>query len=277
MEIHKDKEQAAYIACNIPHILIIDGQELYFKAPPLKNDIYKYRCRKSQCNYFIKINRDNIKKFINKEKDINYTECNQHSNHIDKIIKEKSSNNIHTPEEEYKIALSLIKFNINQGLSFHLTNFKTNNINWRKGKIRALLYKLREEFFPKEEEFLRDIGNIKIKLSDSNEIGEEPFCLAKGEFINYNKKNIVEKYIIFGSLFQLNLFKEIDELFIDGTFKVAPKNWYQLLNIFAYIKNKNFYLPISYIFLSSKNIELYMEVFRILKKNIELINKDINF
>ena len=101
MEIHKDKEQAAYIACNIPHILKIDGQELYFKAPPLKNDIYKYRCRKSHCNYFIKINRDNINKFINKEKDINYTECNQHSNHIDKIIKQKSSNNIQTPEEEY--------------------------------------------------------------------------------------------------------------------------------------------------------------------------------
>ena len=157
MENHKDKEQAAYIAYKVPHILIIDGQEFYFKAPPLKNDIYKYRCRKSQCNYYIKISRDEINKFQNKEKDINYTEFNQHSNHIDKIIKQKSSNNIRKPEEEYKIGLSLIKLNINQGLSFHLTNFENNNINWRKGKIRALLYKLLEEFFPKEEEFFRDI------------------------------------------------------------------------------------------------------------------------
>lgn len=38
------------------------------------------------------------------------------------------------------------------------------------------------------------------------------------------------------SPFQINLYTEIKEIFIDGTFKVAQK---LLLNIYEYIKNKN--------------------------------------
>ena len=62
---------------------------------------------------------------------------------------------------------------------------------------------------------------------------------------------------------------EIDELFIDGTFKVCPKNWYQLLNIFGFIKKKNFYLPLTFILLNSKNEELYNECFSQLIKIIK--------
>ena len=80
------------------------------------------------------------------------------------------------------------------------------------------------------------------------------------------KKNKLERVIIFSSQFQLNLFKEINELYIDGTFKVSPKNWFQFLNIFGYIKNKNIYIPLSYIILSSKDEELYTHAFN------ELIN-----
>ena len=41
--------------------------------------------------------------------------------------------------------------------------------------------------------------------------------------------------------FQINFFQNVDELFIDGTFKVAPKNWFQLLNIFGYEKKRIIY------------------------------------
>ena len=64
--------------------------------------------------------------------------------------------------------------------------------------------------------------------------------LCKGEFINFKKENILEKYVVFSSEFQINLFTEIDELFLDSTFKICPSNWYQLLNFFGYIKKKNF-------------------------------------
>ena len=41
---------------------------------------------------------------------------------------------------------------------------------------------------------------------------------------------------MFESPFQLKLYGEIEEIFIEGTFRVAPKEWYQLLNIYGYIK-----------------------------------------
>ena len=90
------------------------------------------------------------------------------------------------------------------------------------------------------------------------ENNEEAFCVYKGDFINFNKNNKLERFIIFSSQFQLNLFSEIDELYIDGTFKVCPKNWYQLINIFGFIKNKNFYIPLAYIIVNSKDEELFI-------------------
>ena len=71
----------------------------------------------------------------------------------------------------------------------------------------------------------------------------------------------MEKYIIFGSEFQLNFYSEIQELFIDGTFKICPKNYYQLVNIFGFNKKKNFYMPLNFILLISKNEELYTETY----------------
>jgi hypothetical protein len=105
------------------------------------------------------------------------------------------------------------------------------------------LYSIREETFPKDEAFLNYINQITIKLNDKNINNEEAFCIYKGDFINFHKNNKLERDIIFSSQLQLNLFKEINELYIDGTFKVSPKNWFQLLNIFGYIKNKNIYIP----------------------------------
>ena len=48
--------------------------------------MFKYRCRKKNCNYFVKINEENIKKVINNENIITYEEFNQHSNHADNNI-----------------------------------------------------------------------------------------------------------------------------------------------------------------------------------------------
>ena len=82
------------------------------------------------------------------------------------------------------------------------------------------------------------------------------------------------------SEFQINYFSEISEIFIDGTFKVAPKNWYQLLNIFGYDKKHNIYMPLAFIILNTKSEEIYNEVFEkiivLVKSNTSLKSfKDI--
>jgi len=100
-----------------------------------------------------------------------------------------------------------------------------------------------------------------IKLSDNIENSKEAFCLAKAEFIKINKNNKLEKYVIFGSQFQLNFYTEVQELFIDGTFTICPKSYYQLANAFGYNRNKHFHMPLNFILLSSKSEELYTEAF----------------
>ena len=210
---------------NYPKYINIKGYDLNFKQPILKDNIYRYRCRNRQCKYFVKINEKNLHKLLNKEKEIEYTKYNEHENHKENIKVKIDSTSILTEEEINKLAHQLILNNINQTLSFHLENFKNNNINWKINKIRKLLYKIRELKFPKDEIFLSSINLINISLVDNPEIDNEPFCISKGEFVNFNKNNKLEKYIMFASPFQVKLYAEIEELFIDGTCRVAPKQW----------------------------------------------------
>ena len=254
---------------NIPKFINIKGYELNYKAPPLKGNIFRFRCRKTGCKYFIRINEENLNKILNKEKNVTFEEINAHENHKNKSIKVETSDDVESEQDKNKLAIQLINFNINQGLEFHVNNFKNNQINWKKNKIRRLLYAIRESTYPKDEIFLNSINLITIKLSDNIESKNEAFCLAKSEFINFKKNNKLEKYIIFGSEFQLNFYNEIQELFIDGTFKICPKNYYQLVNIFGFNKNKNFYMPLNYILLTSKNEELYTEAFEHLIRLIQ--------
>ena len=79
----KDNHRTAYEKRNLPISIIIKVNELSYKGPPLKDKMFKYWCMKKKCNYFVKINEDNIKKVINI---ITYEEFNQHSNHVDNNI-----------------------------------------------------------------------------------------------------------------------------------------------------------------------------------------------
>ena len=49
------------------------------------------------------------------------------------------------------------------------------------------------------------------------------FYVSKGEFINITKNRKLERYVIFSSEFQINLFGEIDTLYLDSTFKFVRK------------------------------------------------------
>ena len=270
-----EEKEAAYKKRGVPRIVTIKGNELYYKDPQIKDELYTYRCRKKDCKYYIKIDKLNYDKILRKENEIQYEEFNSHSVHENKegqLVENQKSNDIRTEKETKELAINLINANINENLEFHYKNFQQNKIRWNKGKISKLLYSLREIKFPKEEEFLNAINLIKIKLNDNDE-NEECFCPCKSEFINYRKKKRLEKYIIFMSEFQINFFGNVCELFIDGTFKVAPKNWYQVLNIFGYDKKQDFYMPLAFIILSSKSEEIYNEVFH---KLVQLIKYHTN-
>ena len=63
----------AYKKRDVPRMLNIKGLDIYYKDPPLNNDIFIYRFRKSNSKYYIKINRININKISNKEKEAVFT------------------------------------------------------------------------------------------------------------------------------------------------------------------------------------------------------------
>ena len=75
-----------------------------------------------------------------------------------------SKKNVRTEKETSGLAYNLIKGNIIEDLDFHIKNLRLNNIFLNTSKIRKLLYTLREQKFPKEEEFLNSINSIKINL-----------------------------------------------------------------------------------------------------------------
>ena len=66
-------------------------------------------------------------------------------------------------------------------------------MNLNNTKIRNIFYNIREEEYRKDLEFLNDIENITIDLSNENK-DKENFCIIKSKFINFKKK---EKFVIF--------------------------------------------------------------------------------
>ena len=49
-----EDSEPAFKKRGVPRILTIKGNDLSFKAPPLKNDVYNYRCRKKTVNIIFK-------------------------------------------------------------------------------------------------------------------------------------------------------------------------------------------------------------------------------
>ena len=134
-------------------------------------------------------------------------------------------------------ANDLIFLNITKPLSFHISNIRNNNIKLTTNQIKRLVQKIREVNFPSDSDFLKDISKITINFE--NEVGLENvnFCWKNVELINPTIKYKTEKYIIFTSIFQINLITKCNQIFIDGTFKSAPKKFYQILNICGYYKD----------------------------------------
>ena len=73
------------------------------------------------------------------------------------------------------------------------------------------------------------------------------------------------------------MFGECDEYYADGTFKSAPKGWYQLFNILGYNKSNNIYLPLANIIMFNKSYEIYDKVIKEFLSFFENYKIDIDF
>ena len=155
---------------------------------------------------------------------------------------------------------------------------KENNIYISVNAIKYNLQKFRELEFPNDSLFLLNLKNITINLDENiSEFKNIPFCFQKENFLNPQKKFREESYILFTTLWQLKLIEKSKQIFIDATFKISPKGYYQLLNIFANIDDNNFEIPLIHVLMTNKSYLSYKKVFGAINDILKELNLDNNF
>jgi len=269
------EEQKKFIA---PRSITINNFEYTYKND-LANDFYSYRCKhRLKCKIIIKIKATELSKYLeNKSIVISYSITSSEKEHTCK--KQDISTNDYSPiNEDKKVKSNLIKSlilcNIEKPISFHQANLKTNNIFMTQNQLKWVLQKIREEKFPTNEKFLSDISNIKINLDNTALLNNLPFCYKFSNFINPEKKNCLEKYIIFTSKFQINMLNKCTQLYIDGTFKITPIGYYQVIIIGGFLPEIKGIIPIFFIPTTGKSQYLYEVIFRDVKTILEDNNID---
>jgi len=145
-----------------------------------------------------------------------------------------------------------------------------NDINISKAKIKNLIFQIRNELFPTMiEEAISDY----FCITKDNE--SQFFCQGRSKIRIFNKEKkafIMEEFIIFGSQYMLRHLKQKTTWYLDGTFKIVPPCFYQLVTILVYSEIHEFEVPACYILLSGKNETLYQSAFYSLKNICSSMN-----
>ena len=139
-----------------------------------------------------------------------------------------------------------------------------------------MLQKISEENFPSDNIYISDISKITITFDKEANMQNLPFCYKYVNFINFTKINKMENYIIFTSSMQINLLRKCTQIFIDGTFKICPKTFYQVINIGAFLPDIDGIIPIFLIPTSGKSEAVYQQIFLDVKKILIENNININ-
>ena len=276
-ENNEDKE----MDIEIPKYLTINDIKYSFKSA-LANDRFSYRCYHRKCKVLITIDKTNIIKILKNNNDNNLEiqyKTNDQKHICQDVIKTEKVNNIKTETESIELAKQFINQSLEKPLNWHLSNLKENGIILSKFQVKNILQKLREYKYPKDNEFLTDISKITISLSKSDKNLESlPFCFTDQKIINiYKNKVREERFIIFTTLFQLKKFKEINQVFLDGTYKYCPKNFYQLYNIIGKETDSDNKIPLLYVLMSHKSYTIYYHIFKYIVNTLNVLDINVNF
>ena len=87
---------------------------------------------------------------------------------------------------------------------------KNSSIPIKYHQVKRILYQIKQDKYPKNEEFLFNISSITITYDENNsKLKNLPFCFCKKNLINF-KNNKEESFIIYSSLFQLKILCKSD-------------------------------------------------------------------
>jgi hypothetical protein len=270
-----------YEKLEVPNSIVIGDYTYVFKEQ-FKSDknMFTYRCQKYNCRVPINITKQNLNKITDHENkdNIDYIIKKEHICLKDNLIKIEKSDNCSSEEELISKAKNLIKLNPLGTLTFHQIKLHENNIYLDDVKVKRLINITRNNLYPKDDDYLNNINYVTItfdeKITNARNI---PFCPSYSKYLNPSKNYRFEKYIILTSIFQLLFLSKASDIFIDATFKVAPQNFYQILNIMIYEESKTFTIPIAHVLMPGKSYYSYKKVFQDLKNIIRENNIKLDY
>ena len=280
MEQQKTKKYEQY---GVPQSITLEDFKYTYKGNLKDEKNFIYRCIHRECKAQITIDKENILKILakNENSSIEYKEGkNKHTceNKKREEKKEVKANLILSSNEINELGIKLIKQHIDKPLSFHLDNLKNNNIPFAKNKIKNLLEKYREESFPEDHNYLDHIDYIKITFDQNkDDFKDLPFCYLNLKYLNPEKNNRLESLILFTSEIQLKKLEKAEQIFMDATFKVCPKNFYQLFNIIISIEEGKFIFPVIHVLMTHKSEFSYRMIFNNLNIIIKAKKIEFNF
>ena len=83
----------------------------------------------------------------------------------------------------------IIKANPLESLTYHKEKLEEYNIFFTDTKINRLIYEIRNEIYPVDEEILKNINHLTITYDDKWPNSKNlPFCPVYNKFINPGKK-----------------------------------------------------------------------------------------
>ncbi len=233
---------------------IIVNKKYKFNFSTLKKDNSKvYRCTEyrtlNKCKSFI---------ILNDKKEILKYE-NLH-NHLEKEYDASMSIVKHKIKDE--IRQSSIPFDIKPKRIF-------NEISKEMGFMCPEYYSIRSQITRNIDKQLPSSITTFDEIPDESEF----FKTERNEdFMIFKNSNIV----IFQSPFQAKLFTKYNEdIFVDGTFYVAPKFSYQVFITRNYVKELNSFYTTSFSILKNKKQSTYEIIFEEIKKNATKYNNNI--
>ena len=266
---------------NPPQLVISNNKQFKFKQK-LSNS-FSYRCGdRKNCSCLAKFSEENLKSWLNNQElfllvpeKLNHDHSKQCLSHtfINSINNFRNNNpeliNINFNQVPDLIK-SQMRFNCFKPYNW-LNNLLLNNIiSFDFNKIKYYVDTLRDLEYPKDNTYLSNISKYLSKITENDQEVATPFCLSKLNFYNFNNKKF-DNIIIYSTSYQIKIFSQTHQIFLDCTFKIVPNNFYQLLIIHGVTINGNILL-LFYILLTSNNEEIYLRTFNEIKNILRMMD-----
>ena len=266
---------------NIPTDIAIEKHQYHYKYIKKLNKEVIYRCKfANSCKVYISIDLENITKLLSNEFDENtviYYKYNNDQEHTCEPKKEITlKKNIYKNDDKLNALNEIIKSNPLKTLGNIKQELSEKNIYISDNIIKNYLEKIRKENFISDNEYVNLLCKETINFQiNGKTISENLFCGSKKI---YNKdKDRLENYIILSSDTQMSFLTKTNQVFIDCTFKSAPKGYYQIMNILVKPQDYTHVIPVFMVLMSNKSYYSYINIFSDIKLNLLIKKLDVNW